>query len=377
MKVANIIETNQFGGPQVRILGVANILKKEGIQTVVICPNNADIFVQKLAQADIPCFAIPLHRITKHLPHLLAFIFFFLPELFNLIRIIKQQNIDVVHCNGSWQIKGILAGRWAGAKTIWHLNDTFMPKPIKLLFSLVAKVGGDGFIVASERTKQFYLANTNLTERPTTTIQAPVDTQLFNPNSVALDATIADLPGIKVVTVGNLNPGKGIDVFLDMAHWLNKTLQDTISFAVVGPVYNSQEKYAAQLRQQVQDLNLDNVHFIGWSDNLKGILKATDIYVCPSWYEASPISIWEAVSMATPVVTTDVGDVTELVAKNQCGFVVPTGDAQALADQVTKLIQDNALRQQMGRQARLVAEQKLDIAICAARHAEFYRSILS
>jgi len=94
--------------------------------------------------------------LTKHKPHLLGWILLFVPELFSLYWYLKRESIKLVHCNTSWQVKGILAGKMAGAKIIWHLQDTWTPKGIKMLFHLLASLC-DGFIVAGNRVKQYYL----------------------------------------------------------------------------------------------------------------------------------------------------------------------------------------------------------------------------
>jgi len=56
--------------------------------------------------------------------------------------------VDIVHCNGAWQVKGIIAGKLAGAKVVWHLNDTRMPFFIKVVFSFLAVSSCDAFIAA-------------------------------------------------------------------------------------------------------------------------------------------------------------------------------------------------------------------------------------
>ncbi len=87
------------------------------------------------------------------------------------------------------------------------------------------------------------------------------------------------------------------------------------------------------------------------------------------------MTVFEAMAMAKPIVSTDVGDVSQLITNGENGFVVPVRDASALAEKVTLLIESEELRKKFGSKVRQVAIDHLDIEICARRHAEFYRML--
>jgi len=81
--------------------------------------------------------------------------------------------------------------------------------------------------------------------------------------------------------------------------------------------------------------------------------------------------------MSKPIVSTDVGDVAIYIKDGASGFVVPTSDASALAEKVSILINDQALRVSFGRLARETALNELDVDTCALKHQNFYREILA
>ena len=118
------------------------------------------------------------------------------------------------------------------------------------------------------------------------------------------------------------------------------------------------------------------MHFYGTSDDVPSVLKATDVYVCSSITEASPISVWEAMSMARPIVATDVGDVAHFIQDGHNGFIVPLKDTAALAEKVGILIENERLRRDFGARVRDVAVEFLDVDICAKRQAEFYKEMM-
>ena len=376
LKVANIILEGRFGGPQNRILQVAERLKEYGIETVVIMPKkDSETFYSKLIEKNIQVKRLNLHRLTKQIPHLIGYIVFFIPELFSLYKYLKAQKIKLVHCNNPWQFKGILAAKMASAKTIWHLNSTDTPTTIKVIFKMLAGFC-DGFIVASDRTRRYFFSTEGLNTKKSIVIQAPVDTSHYNPEHVVEDKDIANRSGTKITTVGIINPSKGIEYFIKMANILCEKYKDLL-FYIVGPHFDSQKGYFERLNLLIKGLHLNGVFFYGKSDNVASVLKATDIYVCSSVAEASPTAVWEAMAMEKAIVSTDVGDVNVYVQDGVNGFVVPPRDAEALAEKVSILIEDKNLRTKFGKLARATAVKELDIAICADKHRRFYLEVLN
>ena len=376
IKVANIILDGRFGGPQNRILWVAERLKKYGIETVVIIPKkDSEFFYSKLVEKNIRVRRINLHRLTKHKSHLIGWFLFFIPELFFIYKFLEKEHIKLVHCNNSWQIKGVLAAKIAGAKVIWDLRDTRTVRIIKILFDILSRFFCDGFIVAGNKTKQYYLNNERLKAKKIIEIQAPVDTSYFNPDHSVKDKVIAKSPGIKITTVGNINPDKGFEYFIEVANILTKKYKN-LYFYIVGAYLDSQNKYSEKLKWQVSKYNLKNLFFYGRSDNIPSILKATDIFLCTSVTEASPTAVWEAMAMEKAIVSTDVGDVSRYLKDGVNGFIVPPKDVKALAEKVSILIEDEKLRVKFGKLARAVAVKELDVAICADKHRRFYLGIL-
>jgi len=377
LKVANIILEGRFGGPQNRILQVAERLKEYGIETVVIMPKkDSETFYSKLIEKNIQVKRLNLHRLTKHKPHLIGWFIFFIPELISLFKYLKKENIRLVHCNTSWQIKGVLAGKMARAKIILHLNDTWTPLGIRIVFRLLSPLC-DGFIVTGKRVKECYFKGKEINVKNVKEIQAPVDIKYFDPKYAEKDRVIGNNQGIKIITTANINPTKGLEYFIEMASFLNKKYGDgNVDFYIVGACFDSQKKYLAKLKQLIHKFNIRNLHFYGKSDNIPSVLKAADIFVCTSLDESGPMSVWEAMAMEKAIVSTDVGDVSRYIRNGENGFVVPVGDVDALAEKVGILIEDKNLRHKFGKLARITAIKELDLEICANKHREFYMEIL-
>lgn len=375
-RIVNILEEGRYGGPQARTTLICEKMNNTEFAVSVVFPRNeSELFYKKLSTKGIRNKRIGLHRLTKQKTHLVKYIALFIPELFALYKLFKKEHVDIVHCNGSWQIKGIIAGALSGAKVVWFLNDTQMPLLLRMIFRFLTLICCDAVIANGNRVKKYYLDGLRLLNIPFEVIQSPVDTSVFDPENVKEDQKIADYPGLKIVTVANINPIKGIEYFIEMASILNG-LYDDLSFFVVGSQLANQKFYTDKIFGLIKEYDLENLHFYGSSDNIPSVLKAADIYVCSSIAEASPISVWEAMSMGKAIVSTDVGDVARFIKDGESGFVVPIKNAVALAERVGRLIKNADLRKKVGANARKIAIKNLDVDICVKKHAEFYRKII-
>jgi len=100
----------------------------------------------------------------------------------------------------------------------------------------------------------------------------------------------------------------------------------------------------------------DGVEWRGWQDDMPAVFRAAHIACLPSYYrEGLPKVLLEAAACGLPIVTTNTPGCREVVRDGKNGYLVPVRDAQALALALRRLIDNAALRAQMGRSAREIA----------------------
>jgi glycosyltransferase involved in cell wall biosynthesis len=97
-------------------------------------------------------------------------------------------------------------------------------------------------------------------------------------------------------------------------------------------------------------------------EDMPAAFAAADVFCLPSWWEALPLSVLEAMAAGLPVVATDVGDVSRVVLDEETGSVVPARDPEQLATALEKLLGDPDRRRRMGAagRERVVAEFSSD-----------------
>lgn len=104
-------------------------------------------------------------------------------------------------------------------------------------------------------------------------------------------------------------------------------------------------------------------------ERMPEVYEQADVFCLPSWWEAMPLSVLEAMASGLPVVTTDVGDTARVVLHDRSGLVVPVHSPVALADALERLLTDAALRRRMGEagRARVVERFSTEAMIPALR----------
>lgn len=174
-----------------------------------------------------------------------------------------------------------------------------------------------------------------------------------------------DLRGEKVIlTIGQFIHRKGFDVLLKAAANLPKS----VSIYLVGG--EPTEEYL-KLRQE---LGLENVHFLGFQSKqtLMKYYRAADVFVLPTREDIWGLVVNEAMAYGLPVITTDrcVAGL-ELVEEGVNGYIVPAGDAQALAEKMNLILQQDLAA--FGRCA-LERVQPYTIENMAKVHADYFEN---
>lgn len=161
--------------------------------------------------------------------------------------------------------------------------------------------------------------------------------------------TVPDV--LRIVMVGRFANQKDHRLLLNALSELGK-YRWTLDLVGDGPGMS-----AAQL--QANSLGLANrVRFVGHSNCVEALLAEAHLFVLASKWEGFPRSILEAMRAGLPVIASDVGGSKEAVIEGETGFLIARGHLGQLRERITQLLDNHALRQQMGRSGRLRFEDK-------------------
>jgi glycosyltransferase involved in cell wall biosynthesis len=291
--------------------------------------------------------------------------------LVELVRLIRRVRPDIVHAHSSKT--GVLARFAAALCRVPAIMFTahgwaFKAEPgVKsrayLLADRLAARLTSRVICVSETERREGLAAGTCVEARTVVIRNGVDASLFPVRQHA------DVARPRIVSLGRLKAPKDFPTLLAALALLRD-----VPFEVV-IVGDGPER--GRLEGEAHRLGLSGVvTFAGERHDVPAFLGEADCFVLSSTSEGMPLSILEAMAAGLPVVASDVGGVSELVAEGTTGSLVPPSDPEALATALRPLLTDAGLRAQLGTNARAEIESNFDVSRVRREHMTLYRRLL-
>jgi glycosyltransferase involved in cell wall biosynthesis len=158
-----------------------------------------------------------------------------------------------------------------------------------------------------------------------------------------------------LVAAGRLSREKRYDLMLDAVARVRRSHPVTLWICGDGP---ERQRLAAR----TAELGLDpHVQFLGFVANPYPAMRQADIFVMTSDHEGLPNALIEAQSLGVPVVSTRCPHGPDEIVEHEVGgLLVPVGDAAAMAEAITQLVERPERRAAMGRAGALAVRQKFD-----------------
>jgi glycosyltransferase involved in cell wall biosynthesis len=161
-----------------------------------------------------------------------------------------------------------------------------------------------------------------------------------------------------VVTAARLAPQKALSVMIGAV----AQCKTHPSLAIVGEGPQRDELEDAASRAAP-----GRVRFLGWRDDAADFVAAADAFCLSSVWEGIPLAVQEAILLGTPVVATDAGGMSEVVADGETGLLVPVGDAAALAGALDAVLGDPVLAANFVEKGRALLGARFSTDAMAAR----------
>lgn len=237
-----------------------------------------------------------------------------------------------------------LAARARGAPVVLHahggLIQLWLTNPRRRAVARVA-LAGVGRVAAVSEGGRVALEEA-LGSRRVVTVHNGVDTEAFRPGAERHHPP-------RILYAGLLTPRKGVVDLIRASELLHDRGWDHELWLAGG---TPDEGPAGEA--EVQAAAGAGVRLLGPvpREAMPDLYRQVDMFCLPSWWEAAPLTILEAMASGLAVVATDVGDVPSMVADGETGFVVPLRDAEALADALGRLLGDAELCRTCGEAGR-------------------------
>jgi glycosyltransferase involved in cell wall biosynthesis len=224
----------------------------------------------------------------------------------------------------------------------------------------------------------YYIAITRQMERDLTELGMPTNRILYVPNSIDVNSFHPE--GEKednlLLYLGRIVPVKGLHVLLASLRYIKHSTR----LVIAGPVGDF--GYYRDIMEQIERENKKGKHKVTYlgtvpQQELMRIYQESSIFILPSFWEAFPVTILEALSCETPVITTPVGGNAEVIANSENGMLVPVNNSLRLAEAIDYVLDNKDRRLEMGRKGRELVTQNFSVEVIAQRLRKIYQKMIS
>ncbi|HCO95682.1 MAG TPA: hypothetical protein DIU00_17340 [Phycisphaerales bacterium] len=272
--------------------------------------------------------------------------------LFRLIKILKENHIDILHCHHHKpSFYGALAGIFAKTPVVLsHVHGLGRTRNIGrrmlnfLLFRRFNRIIGCASGVRDNVLKN----NPSVHPEKVAVLENSVDFDRFNNVSITkVDVKqMLGLPPDTFIfgTIGRLAPTKGQSYLIEAFEEAKKR-KSSAHLILVGD-----GRCRTELEEQASKTPCsDAIHFLGYRNDIEQLLKGMDVFVLSSIAEGMPLVILEAMAVGIPCISTRVGGIAEVISSDEVGILVPSKDSRALANAMIEL--GGASREQLEKYA--------------------------
>jgi glycosyltransferase involved in cell wall biosynthesis len=373
VKVLQVIARMNVGGPAVLVADLMRNLDSQKFSSVLLtgyCDENESDYLDEVAQ-DVVAIRIPgLGRSVSPLKDLGAF--------FLLIKEIREFKPDVIHTHTAkagvlGRLAGLIARPQAKRVHTFHghlLHGYFSSSKTRLVILLEKTLG-----VITHR----FIAIGNVVKNDLVRVGIAQDSkfEVIYPGLQHLDkysksdarSTLGLDPTKKyLVFVGRLTTIKRPERLIDLTRFLKDNYPDSwLLIAGAGELLET-------LSTQAQREELP-VTFLGWRNDIGLILSASDIAVLCSDNEGIPLTLIQASQAGLPIVSTDVGSVSDIVINGTTGLLTEVS-SNGLIEGVSVLLDDPSLGQRFGKAGQERAREFFSSRAMVEHHERLYSQSL-
>jgi glycosyltransferase involved in cell wall biosynthesis len=356
IKIARIITRMDLGGAQRAVLHLSRGLDTRRFEQMVITGDGGLLLSELSEISTLKHHVIP--EMTRHIGPGGAWRD--MRSVRKLCEILRVFRPHIVHTHTP---KAGIVGRWAarlaGVPKIVHTYHGFGFSPQHPLLQRAVYVGLERataritsqFVAVSDPNRVLGQSYGIFRREECAVIRSGVDFAEFRAMGIDKAQKKIELgvePSDKIVgVVASFTPAKALHLFLEAAAKIAMEIA-AVRFVMVGD-----GSLRPQLEKQAQRLGIGSaLRMLGWRHDVPELLRTFDVFLLTSLWEGLPRSLVEALLSGVPAVASCVDGIREVVQEDRNGFLVPPGNAEAMAAAVIRLLKDEPLRKTMGEQAR-------------------------
>lgn len=277
----------------------------------------------------------------------------------NIRKIIKQNNIDILHCHQytPW-VYGVIAAMFTRTKVIFTEHGRFYPDSStwkRKLINPILNVFTDQVTAISKATKQALVEFENIPAKDIKVIYNGIAPLTFDADKAQALNKSLKIPDDHAVlgTVARFDPIKNHTMML-RAFAKVLTQQPKCTLLIVG---DGEER--SNIEKCINKLGIEkNVILAGYEPKPAEYIALMDIFLLSSLSEGTSMTLLEAMSVGKPCVVTDAGGNPEIIINNENGFVAPNDNSEEFASSINQLIDSPILYSKLSAASKNIFEAK-------------------
>jgi lipopolysaccharide heptosyltransferase II len=367
MKILQILPALDVGGVERGVIDLARGMKQRGHETVVI--SSGGPLVAELKKIGVPHYELPVHKKS-------LFSLFLIPKI---QKIIEKERVDVVHARSrvpAWL--AWFAARRAGVPFMTTCHGYYSEHFLSRIMGWGKRV-----IVISNVIGRHMIDHFGVAPETIRLIHRGVDlSQFVSRESVAgelgRDGAAADesVPVFKIINIGRFSPIKGQIEFLRAVHILHREMP-RIEVWLVGSEGKGRRKYTHTIQQTVRQLGLEScVKLLGTRRDIPELLRQSDLLVLSTLVpEAFGRVLIEAGAVGTPVLSTRVGGVVDIIDDGEDGVLVAPGDVEGMAAAMRDMLADRDRARLLASRLRAKIAERFSLERMVEKNLEVYSEV--
>lgn len=297
-----------------------------------------------------------------------------------IVDVVKYEQLDLLHVHYAvphatvaYLAKKILIseGRYVPTVTTLHGTDITLVGKDKSISSVVSfsinKSDGVTAVSNSLRKDTYELFNV---EKDIEVIYNFIDLERFTKkNKDHFKKAIAPEGEKILVHTSNFRKVKRVQDCIHIFKKVNAKIPSKLLLVGDGPERRNLEDLCRQIGL------CDQIRFLGKQDAVEEILALADLFLMPSSKESFGLAALEAMACAVPVVSSNIGGISEVNTHGETGFLSEVGDVEDMAANAIKLLSNEVLLEQF-KAAAFARAQTFDIEHILPKYEAFYEKVM-
>jgi len=363
IKVLLVVCNNVLNGTERYVLDVAGNLSPDEFDVTIATPLTGPLS-ELISEKKLKEFNYDNGKIE----------FYSLKGLFNLYKYIRKEKFNVVHANAKFHpcISAKLARVNLTVETkhgIFYTSRQLKKlSKFRIAYENIKQLFVDKFIAISENDKEAMVKYFRIREEKISVIYNGINIAEIKQNA-GFDKFQKEIsPDIIIGNIGRLTFQKAQEILLQAFNLLQAKIKN-VKLILVG---NGENENGLREYVKVNNLN-DKVVFKGYIKDIYKELLNFDILAISSRYEGTPYVIFEAMALDIPVVTTDVGGISNILNDRYDAMICPYDSPGSLVKSLENIINDENLRKNIINSAGKTIKN-YTIAKMASNVSDLYKS---